>query len=206
MARGEPLDNPTVLKNSRHLFAMMREKLNAAEPAAETNFKISSIIPARFEHELGEILADEDVDFYYSLYSLNPRFRKRWLPKAMAGEGGLDHCVRYQQVTGKRVVLHWAMIAGENDSDQDVDKILEAVQRRDLRCKFNLVRYNPHDSRHGVESPEDNLQRQFEKIQAVMRDPGSRIVPRVGFDVKASCGMFVGERPARKQPETPPTA
>lgn len=191
MARGEPLMNPTILKQSHELFAKMREIMEQAQPGVEKKFLVSTIIPDDLEHDIDQFLSDEDVELYYSLYSLNPMFRKKWLAKAMSGEGGLDLCKRYQDKTGKRVNLHWAFIAGQNDSDKDVDLILEAVKRRDLRCKFNLVRYNPHDERHGEETSEENLNRQFNKIYQTLGDPESRIVPRVGFDVKASCGMFV---------------
>lgn len=196
MARGEALDNVNLLRNSHRIFEAMRERLSKSEPKATTKFLISSILPNKLEKDLEIVLSDEDVDFYYSLYSLNPMFRKRWLPKAMTGEAGLDLCLRYQQRTGKRVALHWAFIKGENDSDQDVEKILNAIDNRGLRCKFNLVRYNPHDERHGVEADEETIQRHFKTISQALGDPESRIVPRVGYDVKASCGMFVGERRA----------
>lgn len=198
MARGEALKNRNLLTNSHAIFERMRERLEQSQPGAEHRFLVSSILPARLEFDLDHVLSDQDVDLYYSLYSLNPGFRRRWLPKAMTGEAGLDLCTRYQQKTGKRVALHWAFIKGQNDSDQDVDAILEAIHRRGLRCKFNLVRYNPHDERHGEEADEETIQRHFRKIADALGDPDSRIVPRVGYDVKASCGMFVGERRARR--------
>jgi hypothetical protein len=43
----------------------------------------------------------------------------------------------------------------------------------------------------GKEPPEDVFVAYFQAITPGMKVPGSRIVPRVGFDVKASCGMFV---------------
>ena len=201
MARGEALENKNMLAKSHEIFAKMRDRMLRAEAGAETKFLISSILPARLEHDLENVLSDTDADLYYSLYSLNPGFRRRWLPKAMTGEAGLDLCTRYQDRTGKRVALHWAFIKGQNDSDGDVESILEAIERRKLRCKFNLVRYNPHDERHGEEADESTIERLFKMISEALGDPDSRIVPRVGYDVKASRGMFVGERKLRTQPK-----
>lgn len=193
MARGEPLDNPTVLHHSQNLFAEMEQVVHQIQPQLDTHFLLSSILPNTLNKPLEEIFTHPQAHLYYSLYSVNPKFRKRWVPKALPADVGLDLCQEYQKNTGKRIVLHWAFIEGENDSQDDVDAMLDAVQSRGLKAKFNLVRYNPHDFRHGSETSEENLQALFGKIQRRLGDPESRIVPRVGFDVKASCGMFVVE-------------
>jgi len=193
MARGEPLDNPTVLHDSKCLFTEMEQVAHQIQPELDTHFLLSSILPNTLNKPLEEIFTHPQAHLYYSLYSVNPKFRKRWVPKALPSDVGLDLCQEYQKNTGKRIVLHWAFIEGENDSQEDVDAMLDAVQSRGLKAKFNLVRYNPHDSRHGCEPSEEKLQSLFSKIQRRLGDPESRIVPRVGFDVKASCGMFVVE-------------
>lgn len=189
MARGEPLANPHFLDRSQDVFDGMAARAEALDLAPY--FKVSSILPRSFDRDLVEVLADPRAELYYSLYSLDPAFRKRWLPKAAPAEESLDRIADYQRRTGRRIVLHWAFIAGQNDSEATVEAILDAVLSRGIRAKFNLVRYNPHDARHGVEPTQDVLDARFERIQAALGEAGSRQVPRVGFDVKASCGMFV---------------
>lgn len=193
MARGEPLANPHFLRDSQAVFDGMGAR--AAELNLPASFKVSSILPRTLDEDLVQVLADPRAELYYSLYSVRPAFRKRWLPKALPAEEGLDRVADYQRRTGRRVVLHWAFIAGENDSEADVAELLEAVAQRGIRAKFNLVRYNPHDARHGVESTQDVLDARFAQIQTALQQlgggQGSRQVPRVGFDVKASCGMFI---------------
>lgn len=189
MARGEPLANPVVLKNSTELFN--RLGLLASEYDLPSKFLISSILPRDFEDDLSQVFEDERAILYYSLYSLDPAFRKRWLPKALPGEVGLDLIQDYQKKTGREICLHWAFIEGQNDQEKQVDAILEAVHSRNIKARFNLVRYNPHDQRHGQESHELHLQKLFERIKSSLGHPVSRIVPRVGYDVKASCGMFL---------------
>lgn len=193
MARGEPLANPTLLRASRSVYSDLEAESTARGLRAA--FKVSSIIPRDFEGSLCAVLDHPEAQLFYSLYSMSPRFRKRWLPKAMDPEQALALIARHQADSGKDVVLHWAFIAGENDADADITAILEAVHRHGVRARFNLVRYNPHDGRHGHEPDEVRLQALFERVRTGLGHPASRIVPRVGYDVKASCGMFVEPSP-----------
>lgn len=119
-------------------------------------------------------------------------FRRRWLPKARDPQEVLGWLAKTQQGLGTEVALHWAIIEGENDAPEVLQEIAAAVRRVGLQAKFNLVRYNPHSADQGQEAPAEALQRNFEIVRLAMARPNSRIVPRVGFDVKASCGMFVG--------------
>ena len=199
MSRGEALSNPTLVEQGVALFNKMEEIIHSVEPEAEVHFLVSSIIPKDFSGDLSVILNHPRAYLYYSLYSLDPSFRKRWLPKAMNPYEALELSKRYQQQTGQRVVLHWAMIEGQNDSEAQVQDIINEVQGLDLKVKFNLVRYNPHDSRHGQETSEKKLQQLFSMLKEAFGDSESRIVPRVGFDVKASCGMFVDPKEEQAQ-------
>lgn len=103
----------------------------------------------------------------------------------------LDQLAEHQTKHGAEIVLHWAFIEGENDSPETVAAIAEAVTRRGLRAKFNLVRYNPFSAGQGREPSEPVIEKNFRTLAEALQHPESRIVPRVGFDVKASCGMFV---------------
>lgn len=191
MARGEPLQNQALVYNSKELFKALESKAHEFLPNLPIHFLVSSILPKTLKTPLASILTHENSWLYYSLYSMNPNFRKRWIPKALPPEIALDLCKKYQEQTNKRITLHWALISGQNDSDKDIDDILKAVSSRAINAKFNLVRYNPHDNRHGVETSEDRLNEIFNKIKNALGDESSRIVPRVGLDVKASCGMFL---------------
>lgn len=189
MSRGEALSNPHLLERSSELFQALGDRAQAFDLPAR--FLVSTILPRDFSADLSQVLADDRSHPYYSLYSVSPKFRKRWLPKALPAQEALALLADFQKQTGRKVVLHWAFIAGENDQQADVEATLDAVEASGLKAKFNLVRYNPHDARHGVEPSEERLQQLFDLIAGRLGQPGSRIVPRVGYDVKASCGMFI---------------
>ncbi|CAB5514336.1 Ribosomal RNA large subunit methyltransferase Cfr [Achromobacter anxifer] len=192
MARGEPLANPMLLARASALFDSLSELADRRGLAA--TFNISSILPDSLEspEALDKLAcAAHDQVLYYSLYSVDPAFRKRWLPKSLPVDQALAMLRRWQDITGQLVVIHGAFIEGQNDSPAQVDAMLDAIEQHGLRAKFNLVRYNPYSAAQGRESPDAVIQANFDRIQARLAHPCSRIVPRVGFDVAASCGMFV---------------
>lgn len=189
MARGEPLANSTVLHNSHELFDKLGKK--ATDFNLKPQFMISSIIPEDFSVKLSDIFSDERATLYYSLYSTQDKFRKRWLPKAMDCYKALDLIAEFQAETGRQIALHWAFIEGHNDNMDELHKTMEDVKSRGVNARFNLVRYNPHSDRYGVEPAESQIIQLFDTVKSYLPESNSRIVPRVGHDVKASCGMFI---------------
>lgn len=188
MARGEALLNPTVLKD----WPLLQARLCAIAAARglKAIFNLSTILPLESAEADLTAIGGSGVAIYYSLYSLDPSFRRRWLPRAQDPIAGLARLAAWQQATGCDVAMHWALIDGENDGLEKARAIGAAVRAAGLRTKFNLVRYNPYSPSQGRESA--RVEEYFEVLAAELSSPESRIVPRVGFDVKASCGMFVG--------------
>lgn len=129
----------------------------------------------------------ENIRLYISLYSVDADFRKRWLPKAQTpSQIGTGLQLIHNQVG---ITLHWAAINNENDSITNVDAIKEWINQFDLQhANINMVRYNPADpTKHGTESLDyDRIVDQLSTSVNTIK-----IVPKVGFDVSASCGMFV---------------
>jgi adenine C2-methylase RlmN of 23S rRNA A2503 and tRNA A37 len=122
---------------------------------------------------------------------MDAKFRKRWLPRSEAPERSLERLLQFQAETGREVVLHWGLIAGQNDREADLEGILRLLDGSGLRARLNLVRYNSFSDRTGQEAASDRLERFLEVLGPALGAPGSRVVPRVGRDVYASCGMFV---------------
>ena len=189
MARGEALLNHTILNDSGTLFDALWQRAEALDLRAR--FLVSTILPAESgDRPLEDIFRRYHPEIYYSLYSMAPAFRKRWLPKAQLAEVALDRLAAWQRATYKLVKIHYAFIAGENDSEHDVHAVCDALEARGLYAHVNIVRYNPPSPAQGEESPEQVIERNAAIFRARLPKARVRVIPRVGFDVQASCGMF----------------
>lgn len=192
MAKGELLLNTNLSRRFKALTKLIREDIREFTQAS-VKFKVSTIMPEGFNFNGFNEVRDE-VEFYYSLYSVDENFRKRWLPKAHDPRFALAKLCTipfYVPIT-----IHHALIDDENDSVEDAKAIVDyIVSMGDCfkfnPLRFNLVAYNPFSPNQGLETTHDRK----EAYLKVFRDSGlfERVkeVPRVGFDVKASCGMFV---------------
>lgn len=188
MARGEALANKYLIENADEVLLALgqlavKEKLNP-------KFNFSTIMPKTLDRPLTDIFKIVTPTVYYSLYSVDPVFRAKWLPAAMEVGQALDMLKDYQKVTKKIIKIHHTFIKGENDSLEQVQSMINEIKKRDLICEFNLVRYNTFSPDQGEESCDEVLQRNMKFITDSL---GGKVqtIPRVGFDVKASCGMFV---------------
>jgi 23S rRNA (adenine2503-C2)-methyltransferase len=195
MARGEPLENPGLLSSSSSLFESLNLLASEYGDFAVKHI-ISTIMPKTMLNlELSEIFAGHILpEIYYSLYSFDLDFRKKWLPNAIAPGLALDKLLKWQQVTSKRPKIHYAFISGENDRESDIETICNEINRRDLQVDINVVRYNPYSSRYGDESSIQVIERNMSIFENLLPPSKIQLVTKVGFDVKASCGMFVGNR------------
>jgi adenine C2-methylase RlmN of 23S rRNA A2503 and tRNA A37 len=200
MARGEPLANPVLLQHADELLGDLARRALAL--ALRPRYLVSTIFP----REMGDSLLEDTFliyhpEIYYSIYSVSEQFRRRWLPKALPAEEALDRLASWQRNTYKICKIHYAFIAGENDGEADVHAICDALEARRLMVHVNIVRYNPHDPRrHGVEPAEEIIQRNAGIYQTRLPSARVRIIPRVGYDVHASCGMFFGPEGADIEP------
>ena len=190
MARGEALSNPLLVKDFGKFAQHAQDQTQRR--GMSVRYNISTIFPLDSEGvDLVKAFGEHPVTFYWSLYALDARFRKRWLPRAQDPFVVADRLRAWQEATGREIVFHWAFIEGENDSIAQVQEVRTWIEEQGLFGRFNLVRYNSHNARTGKEPDEDVLRSLFDEIVPAMKIGGSRIVPRVGFDVAASCGMFI---------------
>lgn len=190
MARGEPFANAHVRKHGQVILQNLEDLANMH--GLVPKYLVSSIFPRDMEHlECIDIFPGIKPELYYSIYSMDPVVRRKWLPKSLSVELALQKLLHWQQATGKVPKLHFAFIEGVNDSEKSVLDISRAVAQIGLQVNVNIVRYNPHSEKFGREPGEEIVIRNAQILESEL--PGSRIkiIPRVGFDVKASCGMFV---------------
>ncbi|MNL65069.1 hypothetical protein D3C87_1893510 [compost metagenome] len=83
------------------------------------------------------------------------------------------------------------MIDGENDAVEHASAICGEASKWCLDFDFNLVRYNAANGKSG-ETPRDRIDAYLAEMARHVTAPNRvKEIPRVGFDVAASCGMFL---------------
>lgn len=189
MARGEPLANQILLNSGDELLLKLGQI--AKEEGLPAKFNVSTIMPLTLKKSLTDIFQYINPTIYYSLYSVNKEWRKKWLPAAIDTDEAFRILKDYQNFSKKITKIHYAFISDENDSIEDINNVCDAIDKHNLICEFNLVRYNPASPAQGTESPEEVINRNIEIINKRFKGNKVQIIPKVGFDVKASCGMFV---------------
>lgn len=192
MAKGEALANKYVVNSYSELYDVLNKTGESYGLKIKPN--ISTIMPNTIkEHKLIDIFKDKPVYIYYSLYSMEEGFRKKWLPNAMDYRLALDKLKEYQEKKNEVITFHWAYIAGENDNFDHVNKIANILASYNFNAKLNIVRFNPPPQISDKETSDDLIKSYFHLLnsKAFNHNPMSYIVPRVGFDVAASCGMFI---------------
>jgi len=189
MARGEPLDSLTFRYDADRILSDLGTL--ALGQNLYPRFLVSTIIPEDLGMSFIEMFRLIQPEIYYSLYSMDPKFRRRWLPRAMEPMKALKMLADWQRHSKKIVRIHHALIKGENDAGGDAANILDAVREVGLRCDFTLVRYNPPSKQLSGEESNNY------EVYANVLEHGNggqhrvKVINRVGFDVAASCGMFI---------------
>jgi adenine C2-methylase RlmN of 23S rRNA A2503 and tRNA A37 len=191
MARGEALANKNLIRNADEILLPLAQL--ATKDNLNPKFNMSSIMPKTLDKSLTDIFQVVLPTMYYSLYSVDPDFRKKWLPSAMEVGQALDLLKDYQDMSKKIVKIHFAFIKGQNDSEEGLKEMCNEIEKRNLLCEFNLVRYNPYSSIQGEESDEKTIERNLKLLSKHFHGK-VQMIPRVGYDVKASCGMFVDKK------------
>lgn len=180
MARGEPLLNTTIQTNWEEL---RRELRNLIPGYFDVEFNISTIYPKSFDKRLESIFQTSDVTIYYSIYSYEESFRKKWLGNAASIHTALRALDTFTKRTDCKVKFHSAFIEGENDSEKSSIVLDLIIKTYFKEYNFNIVKYNPYSDKFGKETSPQNL---F-KIRKILN---AKVKSRVGMDVYASCGMF----------------
>lgn len=193
MARGEVMANQHILNNADTILYDLGKLATTFDPDLGVKFNISTIMPKSLDKPLQNIFKIVHPTMYYSLYSVKPEFKKRWMPQAMDVDQAFEMLKEYQIFTKKKVKIHHCYIENENDSVDDVHGMIDKINQYRLDCEFNLVRYNPYSEIQGKESSMEVIERNLNILKDLM--PGSfynkvKMIPRVGPDCYASCGVF----------------
>ncbi len=98
----------------------------------------------------------------------------------------MDACRYYVEKTGRRLTFEWALIAGENDTEEQAHKLGQLL--RGMLAHVNLIPLNPTAGYGGAPSSPERVAR----FQRVLEEYGigSTVRVRRGIDIQAGCGQL----------------
>ncbi|WP_374688689.1 23S rRNA (adenine(2503)-C(2))-methyltransferase RlmN [Promineifilum sp.] len=98
----------------------------------------------------------------------------------------MEACRYYSEKTGRRMTFEWALIAGENDTEEQARRLGELL--RGMLAHVNLIPLNPTAGYGGQPSSPERVAR-FQEVLGEYR-VSSTVRVRRGIDIQAGCGQL----------------
>ena len=98
----------------------------------------------------------------------------------------MDACRYYFSKTGRRLTFEYALVAGENDGEEDAKVLIRLI--KGLNCHVNLIPVNPIEERSYRQSGKTQIEafkKRLEKNQINVT-----IRREMGRDIDGACGQL----------------
>jgi 23S rRNA (adenine2503-C2)-methyltransferase len=182
MGMGEPLDNyDQVVKSIRILLDDKGQNFSSRRITVST----SGVVP-----KLETFGHDVPVNLAVSLNASHDAQRTKLIPinKVWDIEALIKTLKRYPLKERRRITMEYVLLDGVNDTEEDAHRL--SVLLRGLRCKVNLIPFNPWP---GAPYGRPSLER-VEAFGRIIRDAGYSTTVRYskGEDIGAACGQLDG--------------
>ena len=184
MGMGEPLLNykellPALrLMLDDHAYGLSRRRVTVST---------SGVVPM-----MDRLAEDCPVALAVSLHAPNDELRDRLVPlnKKYPLRELIASCNRYLEHAPRDfVTFEYIMLDGVNDSDKHADELIEISKQ--VRCKLNLIPFNPFPQ-SGLKRSSNNRIRAFsERLQSAGVVTTTRKTR--GDDIDAACGQLAGD-------------
>lgn len=181
MGMGEPLDN---YENVTKFLKLVCDEDGFNFSERNITLSTCGIVPKIYQ------LADDgfSVTLTISLHATSDDKRKQTMPIANAYsiKQIIDACKYYFKKTGRRISFEYALIAGQNDSNQDAEKLAGLV--KGLNCHINIIPLNDVKER-GLKGTEIRKAYAFvEKLNSLGVTATKR--RSMGEDIAGACGQL----------------
>jgi len=182
MGMGEPLDNyDEVVSSIRILLDDKGQNFSSRRITVST----SGVVP-----KLETFGHDVPVNLAVSLNASHDEQRTRLIPinKVWDIDALLGALRRYPLQERRRITMEYVLLDGVNDTEEDARRLTKLL--RGLRCKVNLIPFNPWP---GAPYGRPTLER-VEAFGRIVRDAGYSTTVRYskGEDIGAACGQLDG--------------
>jgi 23S rRNA (adenine2503-C2)-methyltransferase len=184
MGMGEPLLN---LDNVIPALRLMLDDNAYGLSRRRVTVSTSGVIPGM------DRLRDEcPVALAVSLHAPNDRLRDRLVPvnRRYPLRELLAACNRYLEKAPRDfITFEYVMLDGVNDSDANAREL--AAISREVRCKYNLIPFNPFPRSGFTRSPDARIR----GFASVLQNAGVTVTTRKtrGDDIAAACGQLAGD-------------
>ncbi len=181
MGMGEPLANYKNLVSAIGVITSTDAGLRLA--SRRVTVSTAGLVP-----RLADLGRDTRVNLAVSLNAADDDTRNRLMPinRSYPLEKLLAACRQYPAAPGRRITFEYILIKGVNDSEKDARRLANLLQP--IRCKINLIPYNPHEG-CDFDRPSEEVMQAFYKI---LFDKNYTVIIRrsKGQDISAACGQL----------------
>lgn len=184
MGSGEPLDN---FENVVRFIRMISDENGANISQRNITLSTCGIVPKIKE------LADMkfQITLAISLHASDNETRKGLMPIAYkySIDEVLDACREYFEKTGRRITFEYSLVAGENDTVDEADRLAALIQG--INCHVNLIPVNPIKERNYVQSDKKAVEQFKSRLEKYKRNVTIR--REMGRDINGACGQLRNE-------------
>lgn len=184
MGSGEPLDN---FENVVKFIQLITDEQGANLSQRNITLSTCGIVPKI--KELAQM--HFQITLAISLHASDDETRKSLMPIAYqySIEQVLDACKEYFNETGRRITFEYSLVAGENDTKDEADRLASLV--KGINCHVNLIPVNPIKERNYVQSSKKAVE-QF-KSRLEQNRINVTIRREMGRDINGACGQLRNE-------------
>lgn len=184
MGMGEPLAN--YAQTVRALKVMTDTGSGIGISPRRITLSTVGLVP-----QIRKLMDETSVNLAISLHAPTDELRSELMPvnRKYSLRHLMDCCRALPIPRRKRITFEYVMLRGINDSAANARKLAELL--RGIRCKVNLIPFNPHPGSEFAR-PES---RDVDAFQEILHSHGVQVNVRRprGDDIAAACGQLQGE-------------
>jgi len=183
MGMGEPLAN---FDNLLDALSILQDPHGLDFSSRRITVSTCGLVP-----RLAELGEKTEVNLAVSLHAANDTVRSALMPvnDTYDLEQLLRACREYPLAKRRRIMIEYTLFEGINDSDQDAREL--ARKLHGVRCKINLLSFNPCPALPFRSPPRERI----EAFQNILHQAGYSVFIRAsrGGDISAACGQLAGK-------------
>jgi 23S rRNA (adenine2503-C2)-methyltransferase len=184
MGMGEPLAN--YAQTIKALGVMTSNSWGIGISPRRITLSTVGLVP-----QIRKLMDETNVSLAISLHAASDELRSQLMPvnRKYSLRELMDCCRALPIPRRKRITFEYVLLRGVNDSAADARSLVELL--RGVRCKINLIPFNPHPGSQYQRPENENV----ERFQQILFSHGLQVNVRRprGDDIAAACGQLQGE-------------